>query len=591
MPCFNLTAVLLAALALASLAFPAQASDLLPGFARAPFTDEQVREIRTPEGIRAVINAPFDMSAQKPTLVVFYATPNGNTIEQTLGAGMEPGLDWHYDIQHIAAQTRRLREVNTRDNIVLVVTQADERSWPAWRAKHTDNADLIRAFVRSTVDCLPGSQRRIALTGHSGGGSFLFGYLNGGEAIPDDVVLFAFLDANYSYSNDDRHGDKLVTWLKSSPERRLVVLAYDDREIALNGKKVVGPTGGTWRASFRMIERFRRDVALCESTSCDLISYTALDGRLNVILDRNPANKILHTVLVETNGFLHAMTLGTPDEDRAGTYRGPRAYTPFITPLEVTYSVAGTTAFRGIPPRKSTAPGGHAFMNSIAGLGLTAREDAIFSQLKKGNVPDFLRNFKSLRIRWSDGDRRVHTGLIHVMPDYLAVGSNTDFVRVPMTPMTAQRLADLYGCSLITRRVSNIVYSDAELRLDPKPMTEDRESVATFIAHNDLIETQRAGKPLGVLTCGIKKDVVLTNLLATKPTRVAIYGWHYTNGTPIQPLSTVHVNTYVDYSHGIRYMSRECVVDGKKRDIEHVMKNPDWCALVSDEGPLVVRRY
>lgn len=591
MLCLNLTTFLFAALVFASPVSPARASNLLPGFSKAPFTNEQVREVRTSEGIRAVINTPLEISNQKPTLIVFYATPNGNTIEQTLGAEMEPGLDWHFDIQHIAAQTRRLREVNTRENIVLVVTQADERSWPAWRAKHADNANLIRSFVESTTEGLPGSQLRIAMTGHSGGGSFLFGYINGGEAITDNVVLFAFLDANYSYSNDDRHGDKLLAWLKGSPERRLVVLAYDDREIALNGKKVVGPTGGTWRASFRMIDRFRRDVALCKSTSGDLISYTGLDGRLNVILDRNPANRILHTVLVETNGFLHVMTLGTPDEDRAGTYRGPRSYTGFITPLEVTYSVAGTMAFRGIPPRKSTAPGGHAFMNSIAGLGLTARENAIFSQLKKGNVPDFLRNFKSLRIRWSDSARRVHTGLIHVMPDYLAVGSNTDFVRVPMTPMTAQRLADLYGCSLITRRISNIVYSDAESRLDPKPMTENRESVSTFIAHNDIIEGQRAGKPLGMLTCGIKKDVVLTNLLATKPTRVAIYGWHYTNGTPIQPLSTVHVNTYVDYSHGIRFMSRECVVDGKKCDIEHVMKNPDWCALVSDEGPLTIRRY
>jgi hypothetical protein len=171
------------------------------------------------------------------------------------------------------------------------------------------------------------------------------------------------------------------------------------------------------------------------------------------------------------------------------------------------------------------------------------------------------------------------------------VGSNSDFVRVPLTPMTAQILADTFGCSLITRRLSDVVYADAELRLDPKPMTVDRESVATFIQHNDIIEGQRAGKALGLLTCGIKKDVVLTNLLAAKPTHVAIYGWHYTNGTPIQPLTTVHINTYVDYSHGIRFMARACIVDGKQRDVRDVMKDAKLCDMLSDEGPMTVVNY
>ena len=55
---------------------------------------------------------------------------------------------------------------------------------------------------------------RIALAGHSGGGSFLFGFIDGGDAIPDDVERIVFLDANYSYSDADKHGDKLLAWLK-----------------------------------------------------------------------------------------------------------------------------------------------------------------------------------------------------------------------------------------------------------------------------------------------------------------------------------------------------------------------------------------
>jgi hypothetical protein len=36
------------------------------------------------------------------------------------------------------------------------------------------------------------------------------------------------------------------------------VVAYDDREIMLNGRKVVGPTGGTFRRTDEMIARFGR---------------------------------------------------------------------------------------------------------------------------------------------------------------------------------------------------------------------------------------------------------------------------------------------------------------------------------------------
>ena len=42
--------------------------------------------------------------------------------------------------------------------------------------------------------------------------------------------------------------------------RRLIVLAYDDREIMLDGKKVVGPDGGTFRATGRMRDAFGQDL-------------------------------------------------------------------------------------------------------------------------------------------------------------------------------------------------------------------------------------------------------------------------------------------------------------------------------------------
>ena len=122
-------------------------------------------------------------------------------------------------------------------------------------------------------------------------------------------------------------------------------------------------------------------------------------------------------------------------------------------------------------------------------------------------------------------------------------------------------------------------------------MTEDRESPATFLRHNTLIEDQRARKKLGELVAGVKKDVVVTNRLAEKPNRVAIYGWHKLDGKPIQPLSIVHSESYVDYSHGIRLMKRTVVVDGKPRDVRHALYSADLRDLLSDEGPIVRPAY
>lgn len=45
-----------------------------------------------------------------------------------------------------------------------------------------------------------------------------------------------------------------MAWLRRNAQNRLVVLAYDDREIMLDGKKVVSDSGGTWRATQRMID-------------------------------------------------------------------------------------------------------------------------------------------------------------------------------------------------------------------------------------------------------------------------------------------------------------------------------------------------
>ncbi|HUR54321.1 MAG TPA: hypothetical protein VMZ71_09330 [Gemmataceae bacterium] len=535
------------------------------GFRRSAWFDEWVREEWVAEGVRAVANVPVKFDPAKPTRLVIYATPNGNTIEQTLGCGPAASLDWHFDIQHVAAQVRALQELTPGENVVLACVEADGLSWPAWKRKHADGPARVRKVVEVLRSWVPGDPR-VSLAGHSGGGSFLFGFIDADATIPDWVDRVALLDANYSFA--DTHGDKLLAWLKGDRARRLVVIAYDDREITLDGKRVVGPDGGTFRATDRMHKRFSRDAAFNTAAVGDVTTRTALDARIALIVHANPKNRILHTALVgEMNGLMRGLS-------DVIVFGEPRAYTKWVQPAP------------GIPKRTADSPGGAVFFKTLGALTPAAREEAVATEILRGNVPDFLRAFHKVTITGKD-----RTAVIEVMPDYLAVGSDTDFVRVPMTPQTAARIADAFGCALPTRKVVDEVYRAAGVKLEPKPLTTDRESPATFLHHNMLIEQQRGGKKLGELVAGTKKDVVVSNRLAEKLNRVAMYGWHQLDGKPIQPLAIVHRDSYVDYSHGVRLMKRAVQIDGKSRDVRHVLYAADLHALLSDEGPVTRPAY
>lgn len=539
-------------------------------------------------GVRILINAPspnrFDST--RPTRLVFYATPNGNTIEQTMGSAMGTGTDWHFDIQHIAAQIRRLRERDARENIVLVCLEAPGRSWPAWRQQHAENALVIRDLVETVRKRIPGDRVRITLAAHSGGGSFLFGFLNSVDAIPDEVDRIAFLDANYAYADDARHGAKLLTWLSAGPERRLVVVAYDDRKIQLNGKPVVGPDGGTYRATHRMLATFGQQAPLLSKRQKEFDRFESRDARSLFLIHRNPSNKILHTALVgEMNGLLMALTYGTLEENGWGVFGGPRAYTRWVQPVEP--AIVATTAIGkgtgAVPTRLPGAEGGQAVMARVGDLAVADREAILSKEILDGNLPEFLRTFQAIRVEGADSAGVVHTIVFDVMPDYLAVGSDSDFVRTPLTPMTALSIADRFACALPTRRMVDAIYRQSEVKLEPRPLTENREAVKTFLEHSAIIEMQRNGKPLGLLVAGIKKDVVQSVRLLEKPHRVAIYGWHKLDGSPIQPLTIVHRDTYVDYSHGIRLVRQNLQVDGKPSTLAAVFASPELRALLTDE--------
>src|SRR5688572_20291413 len=250
-------------------------------------------------------------------------------------------------------------------------------------------------------------------------------------------------------------------------------------------------------------------------------------------------------------------------------------------PLQSASEPAQETA---LPPRESAALTGTAFIASVADLPREQREEAIVRELHAGNIPTYLRELRTVRFTGKDADGIQHTVTLEVMPDYVAIGSDVDFVRMPMNPYTAQAFCDAFGFVLPTRKMVNDIWQAATVRVEPHPLTQEREAPATFLQHHRIIESQLAGTRRGDLVGGIKKDVVVTNRLRERADRVAIYGWHYTTGQPIQPLYVGHVDWYVDYSHGIRPVRRMIRVDERMLTYEQILADEKLHTLLSDEG-------
>jgi hypothetical protein len=567
----------------------------LSGFVTSPYFNEQICTFNYDPEIRVFINAPpaetFDST--KLTEIALYALPNGNTIEQTIGKKLYPEDDWHYDIQHIGAQTRFLRNQSNNYNLVTVYLETEQKSWPAWKAKYPNNPAIINSLVNYLTNLFSDYNPFVVLTGHSGGGSFTFGFLDGlGLAeVPNSIERISFLDSNYGYN--DSYGPKFINWLRASPKHYLSVIAYNDSIALYNKKPVVSPTGGTWYRS-KMMKNFLNDYfQFTEEENDSLIKYTALNGRIKFILKQNPDRLILHTVLVELNGFIQEMVSGTNNENEGYEFYGQRAYSQFIQDADVFPRILM------IPPRPKDALTGSQFMQQIMNLTFEQRETEIYKQFSIGNLPEFMRKLSKIKSTFMDTLGKNHICIYEVMPDYLAIGSNEDFCRIPMGPITAQKLADLFGAVMPTSKLVDDIYSKAIIKLEPvtyAPVGDQSTLVSKFIEHNQAIENQRIseGGVLGQLVGGIKKDVVLSNKIVdpNRPDHVVIYGWHHLNGIPIQPLTNIHINSYLDYSHGIRFLNGEILMDGIVKDIRSVLADPLLYKLLSNEiGPMTQPSY
>lgn len=220
-------------------------------------------------------------------------------------------------------------------------------------------------------------------------------------------------------------------------------------------------------------------------------------------------------------------------------------------------------------------------------------------------VVDLARSGDLLPVSWVEVLVRGggKSGSILVSEDVITIGKPGDALRMPLTAGAAQAVADVYGALLPTKKLVMDVNQAVRARVQPRPMNNLGANLASFAQHSRTIDEQlRAlGSPAG-LVGGHKKDLVVSNHV--RAGREGIYGWYATEPVPgvalykdaygaqyIQPLSDVHDDAYVDYSHGIRLVHGNMKIDGVTRRTEDVYRDPSLSVLVSDEGPIREPRY
>ncbi|NBB73037.1 MAG: hypothetical protein GVY35_05085 [Bacteroidetes bacterium] len=134
-----------------------------------------------------------------------------------------------------------------------------------------------------------------------------------------------------------------------------------------------------------------------------------------------------------------------------------------------------------------------------------------------------------------------------VSPDYYSV----DGVRTPVGMSEALDIAEQENALLPTPKMVDAIWEQADIKLSPITMTPGPEmtSVAYYQRHHAMIEEQLEGVDVqGLLIAGHKKDIVQQQVEG----KVTIYGWHKSDGKPIQPVYSGHHDEYRDYSHGLR---------------------------------------
>lgn len=229
-----------------------------------------------------------------------------------------------------------------------------------------------------------------------------------------------------------------------------------------------------------------------------------------------------------------------------------------------------------------------------------AREEFIYNSIIQQGPP---KNLVPVTITDANGVKITYK----VMPDYVMI----EGIRVPMSPVTAQRVAKHFGMSLPTAKMSQQIYNAADTKVRAPPLSgsgytgadgkrysakdvvENRIGASdAAIAYNEKTDKEIAkrisGKP-PTLIAGHGKDIL--EPLANNPQDVSMGGWQGVSGDPLQPYSSPHKGqaaVHSEYALYTRLVGGDVTVtlpDGKtiNTTMDKLRNNPNLSKLVANK--------
>lgn len=238
-----------------------------------------------------------------------------------------------------------------------------------------------------------------------------------------------------------------------------------------------------------------------------------------------------------------------------------------------------------IIPVKSSFISGSDFISSLISSNIRGelREQLVEKELISGNIPNFLRNFKPITVT---NNKNTLTYL--VMSDYLSIGDDENYIRMPMAAKTAKIIAEKYDCSLPTKKMVIDIYNSAAIKLAAKPWGppySNMDDNKRYLVQNNKINEQLDGLDATNLIAGHAKDIILDKRLITSNNKVGIFGWFKSDGTFIQDTNvSSHSIDYTDYSQLTRLVVNDVILDGKLMRLSDIFLNKEYCSLITDQG-------
>lgn len=221
---------------------------------------------------------------------------------------------------------------------------------------------------------------------------------------------------------------------------------------------------------------------------------------------------------------------------------------------------------------------GTQFVAALTPMSEAQRDAEVLAAVERGNTPSPLATWQPVPL--ASGALRATA---YVAPDFLGVGTDADWVRWPVKPGLAQRLADARGAVLPTRRIADAIWAASDVKVRMPYAASDKTALATIVRTSRSADTRVAGR--AGLIDGHRKNILAAD--ARHPRSVIIYGASNpdSGAFPLQPYSWVHSDQYFDYSHGVRLVAPYLDVAGRGRvTMAQALSDATLAPLVSDEA-------